>query len=148
MSTLPLPIFGPDLVYIFIFYSLNTDFGSQVYLWRKIYEKKNGWSSSSTFWHRLICIWACDKRSWSKVGHTASKSNSSKLFSVLPLESGMFQAYGYSIHGYSIHHKKNCFDPSVCCMASKLGSGQVWLFVTMDTVNVIIIQRKPICMQF
>ena len=23
-----------------------------------------------------IYIWACDKRSWSKVGHTASKSNS------------------------------------------------------------------------
>ena len=33
-------------------------------------------------------------------------------------------------------------------MASKLGSGQVWTFVTMDTVNVIIIQRKTICMQF
>ena len=52
----------------------------------------------------------------------------SKLFSVLPLESGMFQV--------------------TISMASKLGSGQVWTFVTMDTVNVIIIQRKTICMQF
>ena len=65
----------------------------------------------------------------------------SKLFSVLALESGMFQVTISII-------KKNGFDPSVCCMASKLGSGQVWTFVTMDTVNVIIIQRKTICMQF
>ena len=64
----------------------------------------------------------------------------SKLFSVLPLESGMFQV--------TISIIKKWFDPSVCCMASKLGSGQVWTFVTMDTVNVIIIQRKTICMQF
>ena len=65
----------------------------------------------------------------------------SKLFSVLPLESGMFQVT-ISIFLSS----KNGFDPSVCCMASKRGSGQVWTFVTMDTVNVIIIQRKNICM--
>ena len=39
----------------------------------------------------LDYIWACDKRSWSKVDTLPQNQTSSKLFSVLPLESGMFQ---------------------------------------------------------
>ena len=56
------------------------------------------------------------------------KQTPNKLLSVLPLERGMFQA--------TFPSSKNGFDPSVCCMASKLESGQVWTLLTMDTMNV------------
>lgn len=53
---------------------------------------KNGWSSPSTFWHRLIYIYepvtkVCDLK-WDTLPQNQTPS---KLFSVLPLESGMFQ---------------------------------------------------------
>ena len=54
------------------------------------------------------------------------KQTPNKLFSVLPLECSMFQA--------TFPSSKNGFDPSVCCMASKLESGEVWTLLTMDTV--------------
>ena len=94
-----------------------------------------------TFWHQVIYIYEPVTKGRDLKWDTLPQNQTpSKLFSVLPLESGMFQV--------TISIIKKWFDPSVCCMASKLGSGQVWTFVTMDTVNVIIIQRKTICMQF
>ena len=67
----------------------------------------------------------------------------SKLFSVLPLESDMFQV--------TISIIKKWFWSKCVLYGIKTGvrSGvDVCIIVTMDTVNVIIIQRKTICMQF
>ena len=55
-----------------------------------------------------------------------------KLFSVLPLQSGMFQA--------TISVIKKIVLIQVCAVWHQNRSGQVWMFVTMDRVNVI--QRK------
>ena len=70
-----------------------------------------------------------------------------KVFSVLPLESGMFQLQAtISIIKFFV------VDPSVCCISvwHQIGvrSGVDVCNITMDTMDVIIIQRKTICMQF
>ena len=52
-----------------------------------------------------------------------------KVFSVLPLESGMFQLQAtISIIKFFFGSKCVLYQ----CMASKLGSGQVWMFVTLQ----------------
>ena len=53
---------------------------------------KNGWSSPSTFWHRLIYIHEPVTKGRDLKWDTLPQNQTpSKLFSVLPLESGMFQ---------------------------------------------------------
>ena len=42
----------------------------------EIHHRHCCWRSKLLNSHTRAAIWACDKRSWSKVGHTASKSNS------------------------------------------------------------------------
>ena len=58
---------------------------------KKHLQPKNGWSSPSTFWHSLYIYEPVTKGHDLKWDTLPQNQTPSKLFSVLPLESGMFQ---------------------------------------------------------
>lgn len=91
-----------------------------------------------------LCVWACDKRPWSEVGHPAQKSNSNNAFLYYSISEKWYVEVNLLIN-----KKKKSFDPYVCSASMTITWGRVsfrWnLNVTMDTVDAIIVLRSSIC---